>query len=305
MVSFICNVCGAHNHVENFRTEPASCACGSNVRIRALIRLLSLELFGESLIAADFPKLKAIRGLGMTDHEGYARILADKFDYTNTYYDREPRFDFTEPHSRHAGMYDFILSADVLEHIAPPVERALAEVHRLLRPCGFFGVTLFCNPSDRMREHFPELHEFRVLPLGNSTVLINRRRDGTLEITEDNLVLHGGSGSTLEMREFGITELKNKLLAAGFREVLFFNDDVPESGILFDPDVSQPLIARKEPFFMNAAARRQLIGLWSAAEARVQQERERSEIQATQIRLASESRWIRLGSKLGVGPKFT
>jgi len=305
MVSFICNICGAHNHVENFATEPASCSCGSNVRIRALIRLLSLELFGESLVLAEFPKLKAIRGLGMTDQEGYARILADKFDYTNTYYDREPRFDFTESHAQHAGMCDFILSADVLEHIAPPVERALEEVCRLLKPCGFFGVTIYCNPDDRMREHFPELHEYRVVQMGNSTVLINRRRDGTLEIKEDNLVLHGGSGATLEMREFGITELKSKLLAAGFHDVLFLNEHVPESGILFDHDVSQPLIARKETFVMNVAARRQLVDLWSAAGMQAQQERERAEALAGQIRLASQSRWLRLGRMLGVGPKFT
>jgi SAM-dependent methyltransferase len=275
------------------------------VRIRALIRLLSLELFGESLVLAEFPRLKAIRGLGMTDQEGYARILADKFDYTNTYYDREPRFDFTESHEQLAGMYDFILSADVLEHIAPPVERALDEVCRLLKPSGFFGVTIYCNPDDRMREHFPELHEYRVVQMGNSTVLINRRRDGTLEIKEDNLVLHGGSGATLEMREFGITELKSKLLASGFHDVLFLNENVPESGILFDHDVSQPLIARKEAFVMNVAARRQLVDLWSAAGMQAQQERERAEALAGQIRLASQSRWLRLGRMLGVGPKFT
>src|SRR4030081_2819684 len=107
MVSFFCNVCGAQNHVEAFATEPASCTCGSNVRIRALIHLLSLELFGESLILREFPRLKSIRGLGMTDKEGYADILAEKFDYTNTYYDREPRFDFTETHTDRYGTYDF------------------------------------------------------------------------------------------------------------------------------------------------------------------------------------------------------
>jgi len=35
-----------------------------------------------------------------------------------------------------------------------------------------------------------------------SQVLINRRADGVLEIRED-LIFHGGSGATLEMREFG------------------------------------------------------------------------------------------------------
>ena len=155
MVSFTCNICGADNHVEKFATEPASCACGSNVRLRALIHLLSMELFGQSIFAAKFPKIKAIRGLGMTDKPGYAEILADKFDYTNTHYDREPRFDFTELHPQLSGAYDFILSADVLEHIAPPVERALEEVCRLLKPHGFLGVTVFCNPPTRCASIFP------------------------------------------------------------------------------------------------------------------------------------------------------
>ena len=177
MVAFVCNVCGAHNEVEQFSSEPATCACGSNVRISALIHLLSLELFDHSIPLVDFPTLKAIRGLGMSDKEGYARILTEKFDYTNTYYDREPRLDFTETHTDRYGSYDFILSADVLEHIAPPVERALDEVARMLKPHGFFGITIYCHPSDKLREHFPGLHEYRTVMLGDSVVLVNRRAD--------------------------------------------------------------------------------------------------------------------------------
>src|SRR5205814_857296 len=120
-------------------------------------------------------------------------------------------FDFLEPHPQLAGMYDFILAADVIEHIAPPLDRALAEVCRLLKPSGFFGVTVYCNPNGQMREHFPELHEYSVVPLGDSAVLINRRRDGSLEIRED-LIFHGGSGAILEMREFSIAHLRAQLL---------------------------------------------------------------------------------------------
>jgi SAM-dependent methyltransferase len=203
-MAFICNICGSHNDSESFGTEAASCACGSNVRLRALIHLLSMELFGQSLVLAEFPKLKAIRGLGISDQPGYARILAEKFDYTNTFYDREPRLDLAELHPELRGSYDFILLADVIEHIAPPLERALEEACRLLKPHGFLGITIFCNPADQMFEHFPALNEYRIVSLGKSPVLINRRRDGTLEIRDD-LIFHGGSGATLEMREFGIT----------------------------------------------------------------------------------------------------
>jgi SAM-dependent methyltransferase len=282
-----------------------------------LIHLLSLELFGQSFPLVEFPKLKAIRALGMTDKRGYARILADRFDYTNTYYDREPRFDFTESHPGLDGSYDFILSADVLEHVAPPVERVIGEICRLLKPHGFLAATVPCAPGDEMREHFPDLHEYRVAPLGDSAVLINRRRDGGLEIRED-LTFHGGSGDTLEMRRFGIAGVGAAVLAAGFREVRYWNDNVPEIGILFDADVSQPFVARKAAFVVDLTVRTQLVDEWRASQREVEDQRKRADLLAVkhererergarlalQMRLASRSRWLRLGRKLGLGPKF-
>jgi hypothetical protein len=299
VVAFTCNVCGEWNEVERFATEPATCACGSNVRTRALIHLLSMELFNQSLTLAGFPRLKAIRGLGMSDHQGYARILEDKFDYTNTYYDRDPRFDFTAAHPDLHGRYDFILSADVIEHIAPPVERALAECRMLLKPHGVLGITVFCHPSDKLREHYPQLDQYRVVPLGDSEVLINRRADGTLEIT-DNLVFHGGTGATLEMREYGQTPLQQQLIGAGFREVHFLTENIPAIGIYFDSDVSQPLIARKEPFVMSREAVSQLIGEWCAGSG------ERQQLNALQARIetARDSRWMSLGRALRLGPRL-
>jgi len=304
MVSFVCNICGQFNQTEHFATEPATCACGSNVRTRALILLLSLELFDQSLHLVDFPRLKSIRGLGMSDKEGYASILAEKFDYTNTFYDREPRMDFTQAHPDLYGTYDFILSADVLEHIAPPVERALEECCRLLRPQGFLGITVYCNPPDNLREHFPGLHTYRTVPLGDSVVLINRRADGSLEIRDD-LVFHGGSGATLEMREFGITSLKKKLLASGFGEVRLWTDDLPSHGILFDHDVSQPLVARKQPYFMNKSAIRELIDRSRAPAMELDRLRDECDNLRAQMRMASESRWLKLGRKFGLGPEFS
>jgi SAM-dependent methyltransferase len=317
VVSFYCNVCGAGNAVEDFAGEPATCACGSNVRVRALIHLLSLELFGQSFPLVEFPRLKAIRALGMTDKPGYAEILADKFDYTNTYYGREPRFDFTESHPGLYRGYDFILSADVLEHVAPPVDRVLAEIYRLLKPQGFLVATVPCAPGGEMREHFPDLYEDRVAPLGNSAVLINRRRDGGLEIRED-LSFHGGGGDTLEMRRFGIAGARAAALAAGFREAVFWNDNVPGIGILFDADVSQPFLARKDAFVADLAVRTQFVEEWRARRQEVEDQRKRADLLAAecerereragrlalQMQLASRSHWLRLGRKLGMGPKF-
>src|ERR1035437_1192750 len=304
MTDFICNVCGSRNHVAEFAAEPASCACGSNVRTRALIHLLSMELFGRNLVLADFPRLKSVRGIGMSDKSCYASILQEKFDYRNTFYDREPRFDFSQPHIDLYGTLDFVLSGDVLEHVAPPVETTLTEILGLLKPHGFLVATVPCSSGEMLREHYPDLHEYRILPLGGTPVLINRRRDGHLEVT-DELAFHGGVGAPLAMRRF--------------TNVRFFNENVPECGILFDHDVSQPLIARKEqPFALTGAARAEIIDLWRGAEDRAWRDRQLAanaedlaretralnETLAARIRLASRSRWLRLGQAFGMGPKL-
>ncbi|MEO8369883.1 MAG: class I SAM-dependent methyltransferase [Candidatus Solibacter sp.] len=288
-MTFTCNICGARNTVDTLPTEPATCACGSNVRLRALCHLLSVELFGESLPLAHFPRLKSIRCAGMTDKDCIARILADKFDYTNTHYDREPRLDITERHPGLEGAYDFILCADVLEHIAPPVERALNEMCRLLKPNGFAGITIFCHPSDNLREHFPTLNQYRFVALGDTMLLVNRRADGTLEVRDD-LIFHGGTGSTLEMREYGVTALRAQLLAAGFQDIHLLNDPIPESGVVIDHDLSQPLIAHKAPYTLSPDTRKELVTQWR--------------LNAEQIRLAKASRWLKLGRALGMGPNY-
>ncbi len=302
MVEFICNVCGSRNNIAEFATEPASCACGSNVRTRALIHLLSMELFGRSMMLADFPRLKSIRALGMSDKPCYASILQEKFDYQNTFYDREPRVDFSKPHPDLYGTLDFVVSADVLEHVAPPVEATLTEVFRMLKPHGFLVATVPCSSDETLLEHYPDLHRYRILPLGGTPVLVNRRRDGHLEVT-DRLVFHGGDGATLEMRQFTVPALYEKLLTAGFTDARLFNENVPEIGILFDYDVSQPLIAAKQqPFALSGAARAEIIDLWRRAEDLAGETRVLHETLAAQVRLASRSRWLRLGRAFGLGP---
>jgi SAM-dependent methyltransferase len=265
--------------------------------MRALIHLLSVELFGHSLNLTQFPRLKSIRGIGMTDNPLYAKTLSEKFDYSNTFYNREPRLDFTESHPDLAGTFDFILSADVLEHIAPPLERALAEVAALLKPGGFLVATVPCPSKQDLLEHFPELHDYRIVSLGDTAVLINRRRDGIIEVRED-LLFHSGDGSTLEMRQLSPMELREKLLLNGFDSVEFLSEDIREIGMVFTPELSQPLIARKGNFELTRAALREFVDLWRRTE-------ERRDLFEKQIAMASTSRWVRLGRALGIGPRFS
>jgi SAM-dependent methyltransferase len=254
MISFVCNICGQSNTVTVLKHEEPSCGgCGSNVRLRALVYLLALELFGDEFLLPDFPVMPAIRGLGMSDQASYACTLAKKFDYSNTYYDREPRLDITETHPDRYGTYDFILSSDVFEHIAPPVERAFDEACKLLKPHGILCLSVPFSLEESTAERFPELNQFAVVSLGGSPVLINRKADGSLEIRDD-LVFHGGVGATLEMRLFSQNDLGRKLTAAGFREVRFLSEPVPRFGIAYEGGWSLPMLARKQEFLFDRRA---------------------------------------------------
>jgi SAM-dependent methyltransferase len=367
MVSFTCNICGQLNEVERLGHEESSCGgCGSNVRLRALIYLLSVEMFGEGVLLPHFPALPAIRGLGFSDQLSYALPLAGKFDYLNTFYDREPRLDITGPHPDRHATYDFILSSDVFEHISPPVDRAFDETCRLLKPHGVLCMSVPFSLRDRTDEHYPSLHEFHITAVGGSPVLINRTREGKLEVRDD-LVFHGGEGATLEMRLFSKADLEAKLLAAGFREVSFLTEPVPRFGIEYQGGWSLPLVARKDEFVFSRQAAGEFTrayqglfaqyqkavedldrrarhierldseleqrGEWARSlqtdmdEARAHLARLQSDFEQRtkwaldlnkelaaesaksaalleRLKTASESRWLRFGNRLGLGPKL-
>jgi len=268
-----------------------------------MIYLLSMELFGKAIPLTWFPKLTTLRGFGMSDWSCYASRLASKFNYLNTFYDREPRIDFAESHPNLSSTADFVLSADVLEHIDQPVERAINEIWKILKPNGFLAATVPVTRDGAMLEHFPELFQYRILQLGDAPVLVNRRKDGTVEVNQD-LVFHGGEGNVLEMRQFGLAHLHSKLLSAGFREVEFLLDDLPDFGILFDDDVSQPFIARKAPFALDRAAQIDLTSQWLTARHGLTTEQEMNHFLTSQMRMASDSKWLRMGRRFGLGPVF-
>ncbi len=252
--NFRCNICGAackRLSAPPGREVPSCPACGSTVRLRSLIALLSREIFGVELAIPDFPVLKGIRGFGMSDPPELAQRLAEKFEYTNTFYHQEPRLDIADPspeHLReHTGRYDFILTSEVLEHVSPPVERAFVNLNRMLKTDGLLLLTVPYRLDGRTVEHFPELHEYSLASPGGRTVLVNRRRDGSLEVFE-NLSFHGGDGSTLEMRVFSETSLKEIIAAAGFTSVRIASEDVPEFGVLHGETWSLPVVGRKGDF---------------------------------------------------------
>jgi SAM-dependent methyltransferase len=244
---FTCNICGAEctRPARGLDRETPSCSdCGSTVRSRALVALLSHELFGLQMALPDFPVLKSLRAIGMTDPPALAGRLAEKCDYTNTFYHQSPRFDVTRPEERDLGRYDFILSSEVMEHVPPPVEAAFSNLYRLLKPDGLLLLTTPYDPGDSTIERFPGLHEYTVANLAGRAVLLNRRRDGSIEVFQD-LIFHGGDGSTLEMRVFQEKSLLGMLRDAGFDDILVGAENWPEWGVDHAQTWSLPILARK------------------------------------------------------------
>lgn len=246
-VSFVCNICDSAGlrDRQQLTREVATCTvCGSSVRTRAIVHLLSLGLFGRSLALRDFPHDKQIRGVGLSDWVGYGRPLAQRLDYQNTYFHDEPRLDITEIPDEMAGSCDFLITTEVFEHVISPVQRAFDGARRLLKPGGVMVLTApFDNAARATKEHFPQLNDFSIVEEDGRRRLYNTRLDGQTEVF-DNLIFHGGPGSTLEMRLFGLDALIEHCRQAGFAQVDVANDDVPERGIAWLHPWSVPILAR-------------------------------------------------------------
>jgi SAM-dependent methyltransferase len=248
-LAFRCNICGGdcQTDLTNLRRETISCnICGSTTRRRAIIRALTAELFGESLALPDIPERRDIKGLGMTDWEDYAPKLAEKFDYRNTFYHKEPKLDISD--AELAGNLidssDFIISSDVFEHVVPPISRAFKNAWKILRPGGVFILTVPYAPVPKTIEHFPDLNDFTLIEKDNSYVLRNVTESGAIQEFEQ-LVFHGGPGSVLEMRVFGEEDLLQHLRDAGFEDTKVYRTPDFLHGVWWPESWSLPISARK------------------------------------------------------------
>lgn len=247
-MDFQCNVCGQMAKdipIENIDREISSCPhCASSVRFRSIVHLLSLSLFGRSIALPDFPTSSQITGIGLSDWDGYAVPLADKLNYANTYYHQEPYFDICQPVRERNSSCDFLISTEVFEHVPPPAQVAFRHALDVLKPGGTLILTVPFTNDHETAEHFPELHDFQIIKFADKYVMVNHTADGRFSLHE-NLVFHGGPGSTLEMRVYTRSALQRHLTDAGFVDIRFIDEDIPQWGILHKHPWSLPILARR------------------------------------------------------------
>jgi len=222
IIEYRCNVCGMKNRLESrkFHRELAACQkCGANARFRGIIYLLA-NLLGETKDTPlqEWPMRKSIFGLGMSDWSGYAHLLRKKFSYENTFYNHEPRLDIMNLTEKYLGKYDFVISSDVFEHILPPLQQGFDNLFRLLKPGGHLIFSVPYTRTEQTVEHYPGLRDYEILDFHGAKIIVNRNDAGCLQVY-DNLVFHGGEGTTLEMRVFCEVDVLSRLARSGFENI--------------------------------------------------------------------------------------
>jgi SAM-dependent methyltransferase len=250
-IFFCCNVCGAGGEaasIDRLGRETGACReCGATVRLRALAHLVSTRLCGVSLPATAWPHRPGIVGYGVSDWPYFETAFAPRFHYINTQYDPaltggRTFLDICKPPPELLGTADIVTCSDVLEHVAPPVQRAFDGLFALLKPG---GALIFTVPYglERTVEHFPDLFEWSLHadPSGYMT-LRNRTADGRVQEFAD-LCFHAGSQASLEMRVFGLEDLLEHLRRAGFVDLAIMSQDVLQYGIHFPEPWSLPITA--------------------------------------------------------------
>lgn len=251
LIKFICNITG-HDvcltlEERNIGREGVTYK-NQNSRFRSIIYLIALELFGDIIPLIDFPLMKDIKCMGMSDNNFLASSLGNKFDYVNTFYHTEPYLNIYDCND-YFDKYDIIISSDVFEHINPypGLDIAFKNLYKMLKPDGFVIFSVPFNYENQTLEHFPNLYNYKIVEEENKYILYNETINGTTEIF-DNLVFHGGPGSTLEMRVFCYDDLISRFHKAGFSSIKVIdleNPDLKKYGILWENKCSLTMLIKK------------------------------------------------------------
>jgi SAM-dependent methyltransferase len=219
-----------------------------------------MEILGISIPLPEFPILKSIRGIGISDRIIYEEHLARIFDYRNTHFDRPPQLDLANPPEFECGIHDFVVCSEVFEHVPPPALTAFQSASRLLNGRGILILTLPYSLEPASLEHFPELYEYGLVRLGDQTILVNRTPAGVIE-SFDQLVFHiSDTGKSLEMRELTERDVLRNLEDAGFANIRIYSEDVEKFGIYQREAWSLPIAARKSAFALSRESVAEIVG---------------------------------------------
>ena len=245
---YTCNITGKKFDLKNEdKHREGGLAFGYNCRFRAISYLLTKMLYNEVKILTKIPINKKIKGIGMSD-SSWANICAEKFDYKNTFYHKEPKLDiYNDDDVQKYTNLDFIISSDIFQFIKPypNIQLTFDNMNKMLKPNGFivFSVPFIYGEH---QEHYPNLYDYKIIKHDNEFVLVNTTKDGENEVF-NNLKFYGENNTKLEMRMFTKESLIKYLWDAGFVEIEFHDpdEDMNKYGIFWDNICSLIITARK------------------------------------------------------------
>jgi SAM-dependent methyltransferase len=180
----------------------------------------------ESMPLFDQKERRDLVAIGVSDSETYAKHLASKFSYTNTYSHTAPHLDLCDPES--VGRYsniDLIVCSDVIEHTFDKPRKVVRSIFRMLKPG---GVAILSAPTYYLSETiewYPHAKTVEVKEhLGKYEV--HWTDIAGIARTNINPCFHGGPGSTLEMRLIAHQDLVQAGSDEGFHlETLEFSPE--------------------------------------------------------------------------------
>jgi hypothetical protein len=245
---YTCNITGKKFNLEaKDKNREGGLAFEYNCRFRAICYLLTKMLYDKIKIFVKVPINKKIKGIGMSD-SFWATICEEKYDYINTFHNREPKLDiYDNTDVAKFDNLDFIISSDVFQFLSPRpnIQTAFDNVYTMLKPNGFI---VFSVPFvyGNHQEYYPNLHDYKIMTHDDETILVNTTINDKNEIFND-LKFHGDNNTKLEMRMFTKSSLIKYLCDAGFIDIEFYepDEDMNKCGIFWDNICSLVITARK------------------------------------------------------------
>jgi len=234
LISFECILCSRETQTEfsNFHRELSSCLyCLSTVRQRELI-----HTFLNLVIEFKNPNV-----IGLSDHDDVQAFMnRNQYKYKNTYFDVEPLLNVSKPSKTFLNSADILISSDVLEHVMSTFEKSIIGHFEILKPGGWLIMTTPYFKDQPYVDKYPWMSSYSVTREGEINALGS---EGIRKVSDP--IFHGGPGNTLEMRLFAPETLKEALGSAGFTEIAFLEEDIPQYGIFRSTTQVGTIIAKK------------------------------------------------------------
>ncbi len=204
--------------------------CKATARDRAMLLSIHVE-FIKKLFSkpGKFPQIVGVSD-GYLMERKLSRIYGS--NYQNYQYHMKPMLDITKVPVEQYNSADIVSCTDVLEHVAPPIDLAFSGLRNLLKPD---GTLILSVPHSDLRgvhiEHFPLMKSYEI-DLDGTPKLTGVLHNGD-KVEFNDLVFHGGDGTTLEFRIFSQKSLLDDLLAACFNDVRI-NKNIKSLGIFWE-----------------------------------------------------------------------